>query len=292
MPFWEKKVVEKTIANNDSEYSNLTTLDNLEDGNNNTEEIDNNNLTSACNSLCNSAANFNETDNPLVSVPLHQARINSIFNEYETVARNPIEGIYITPSAESPLVWFGLLIVRSGIFYGGIFRFTINIPDDYPDTTSLPIVQFEESLFHPLINPKSNCVDLTRFFPSGWQKGRNYIYQVITATQGIFFSCHCDSSQAANPEAAILIKENRHKFIQLAHDAVRRSRTQVYAMPNSDDQNAIRFTPWNEIEMEPIRLFLLGKSDRPKNLENTNKEKTGISWIDYKNQWMYFCKSG
>uniref|UniRef100_A0A183CKM2 PAP-associated domain-containing protein n=1 Tax=Globodera pallida TaxID=36090 RepID=A0A183CKM2_GLOPA len=120
-----------------------------------------------------------------------------IIREYEAVAKNPIEGIYVT-------------------------------------SKSLPAVQFEEPLFHPLVNPRTNCVDLSRYFPSGWQRDRNHIYQ------SIFFSCHCDSTQAANPEAAILLKENRKKFIQMAHDAVRRSRTQVYAQPNSEDPDAIR----------------------------------------------------
>ncbi|CAK5008596.1 unnamed protein product [Meloidogyne enterolobii] len=184
--------------------------------------------------ICDSDASF-----PCVT--LKQERLHCIYREYDAVVKNFIEGVYVTPGAESPLVWFGLLVVRTGIFYGGLFRFTITIPEEFPDTNEIPIVQFEESLFHPLINPKNNCVDLTRFFPSGWQRDRNHIYQVITATQGIFFRCQCEPSQAANPEASILLKENRSKFVQLAHNAVRRSRTQIYALPSSDDQNAIRF---------------------------------------------------
>jgi len=39
--------------------------------------------------------------------------------------------------------------------------------------------------------------------------------------KGIFFRCQCEPSQAANPEASILLKENRSKFVQLAHNTVR-----------------------------------------------------------------------
>ena len=45
----------------------------------------------------------------------------------------------MTPGAESPLVWFGLLVVRTGIFYGGLFRFTITIHEDFPDTNEVPV---------------------------------------------------------------------------------------------------------------------------------------------------------
>nr|CAD2209531.1 unnamed protein product [Meloidogyne enterolobii] len=238
-----------------------------------------------------------ESDASFPSVTLKQERLHCIYREYDAVVKNFIEGVYVTPGAESPLVWFGLLVVRTGIFYGGLFRFTITIPEEFPDTNEIPIVQFEESLFHPLINPKNNCVDLNRFFPSGWQRDRNHIYQVITATQGIFFRCQCEPSQAANPEASILLKENRSKFVQLAHNAVRRSRTQIYALPSSDDQNAIRFTPWDDVEMEPYRQYLLGKSELPENKKFSWRKhpiKNGLSWVknekqQQNNSLFYLC---
>uniref|UniRef100_A0A1I8B2A9 UBIQUITIN_CONJUGAT_2 domain-containing protein n=1 Tax=Meloidogyne hapla TaxID=6305 RepID=A0A1I8B2A9_MELHA len=211
----------------------------------------------------------------LFCVPMKIFGVYLLADNCDAVVKNFIEGVYITPGAESPLVWFGLLVVRTGIFYGGLFRFTITIPEEFPDTNEIPIVQFEESLFHPLINPKNNCVDLNRFFPSGWQRDRNHIYQVITATQGIFFRCQCDPSQAANPEASILLKENRSKFVQLAH-------------------NAVRFTPWDDLEMEPYRQYLLGKKELSENKKFNWKKhpiKNGLSWVknEQNNSLFYLC---
>lgn len=57
----------------------------------------------------------------------------------------------------------------------------------------------------------------------------------------MFFRCMVETSQAANPEAAILLIENPIKFKQMARDAVRRSRTQIYDLPNSNDANSIRY---------------------------------------------------
>jgi ubiquitin-protein ligase len=55
------------------------------------------------------------------------------------VAKNPIEGVYVVVSANDPLIWFGVVIVRTGIFYGGIFRFTVSIQKDFPDNDQVPV---------------------------------------------------------------------------------------------------------------------------------------------------------
>lgn len=31
------------------------------------------------------------------------------------------------------LVWFGVIFIRSGLYQDGVFKFTIYIPDNYPD---------------------------------------------------------------------------------------------------------------------------------------------------------------
>lgn len=36
-------------------------------------------------------------------------------------------------------MWFGVLIVRCGVFSGGIFRFVLTIPDDFPENTEVPV---------------------------------------------------------------------------------------------------------------------------------------------------------
>jgi ubiquitin-protein ligase len=227
-----------------------------------------------------------------------QRRAHYVLCEFAAISRNPIEGVYVTISANNQLEWFGLLIVRAGVFYGGIFQFTLTLPDDFPDTEKMPTVKFQDKLFHPLVDPSTNEVDFTRFFPSGWQRDRNHIYQILTATQGMFFSCKCEAGQAVNAEAAMLWKSDKERFKQLANDAVKQSRTQVYAPPESDDPRAIHFTPWNEQELEPIRLSLIDNksttSDRKMPLNvgimggSSSRRKGGYSWIDAERAY-YMC---
>uniref|UniRef100_A0A915EGK9 UBC core domain-containing protein n=1 Tax=Ditylenchus dipsaci TaxID=166011 RepID=A0A915EGK9_9BILA len=230
-----------------------------------------------------------------VQIEPKMRKLHYIFQEFAAVAKDPIEGIYVTPSAKNPLEWFGLLIVRAGIFCGGMFRFSLLLPIDFPDTKEMPLVKFDDVLFHPLINPKTNITDLSRYFPSGWQRERNHIYQILTATQSMFFRCKVETGHAANPEAAILLTENSTKFKQMARDAVRRSRTQIYDVANSDDPNAICFTPWNEKEMEPVKEYLIGKKPLDKSLSGiageytqSSNKKLGYSWVDSERCY-YMC---
>ncbi|KAK6057358.1 hypothetical protein COOONC_05127 [Cooperia oncophora] len=74
---------------------------------------------------------------PLKIVPYYMVR-HALSSEFARVCRQPIDGMYVVPSAEDQFRWFGLLFVRRGVFGGGIFRFNVRIPHDFPNTTSLP----------------------------------------------------------------------------------------------------------------------------------------------------------
>lgn len=32
-----------------------------------------------------------------------------------------------------PVVWFGVIFIRHGLYQDGVFKFTVYIPDNYPD---------------------------------------------------------------------------------------------------------------------------------------------------------------
>ena len=47
--------------------------------------------------------------------------------------KQKLPGVYVMPSAKSPLVWNGVIFVRQGLYEGCALRFTLTIPDNYPD---------------------------------------------------------------------------------------------------------------------------------------------------------------
>ncbi|KAE9413675.1 hypothetical protein Angca_003755, partial [Angiostrongylus cantonensis] len=135
---------------------------------------------------------------PLKIVPSYLAR-HALSSEFARVCRQPIDGMYVVPSANDQFTWFGLLFIRRGIFGGGIFRFSIRMPRGFPNTTYLPVgvlqlirclnvVKFDLHIFHPDICPINRTLDLRRYFPEGWKKDKHHIQNVLLVVQVRYFS--------------------------------------------------------------------------------------------------------
>jgi ubiquitin-protein ligase len=54
-----------------------------------------------------------------------------------------------------------VIFIQNGYYKGGVFKFVINIPEEYPDAA--PSVRFLTDMFHPLINTSGNCAILHKF---------------------------------------------------------------------------------------------------------------------------------
>ncbi|EYB89886.1 hypothetical protein Y032_0227g2842 [Ancylostoma ceylanicum] len=177
---------------------------------------------------------------PLRILPSQLAR-HALSSEFARVCRHPIDGMYIVPSACDQFTWFGLLFIRRGIYGGGIFRFNVRIPSDFPATTSLPSVKFDLFIFHPNIDPSSRRPDLTRYFPDGWKKDKHHIQNVLLVVQRLFFSFDFDPESSANPVAATMWREDKEKFRSIAKNCVNQSRMEVYDEPeDANDPNVLR----------------------------------------------------
>ncbi|PAV65086.1 hypothetical protein WR25_20202 isoform A [Diploscapter pachys] len=200
---------------------------------------------------------------------------HTISSEFARLCRQPIDGIYITSSASNLFEWFGIIFIRRGVFGGGIFRFNLLIPRKYPLTSELPTVKFHIQIFHPHID-KEKKLDLSRYFPEGWKSEKHHLHNVLLVTQRIFFSYDCDPSSCANPEAALLWKEQPDQFKQMAKEAVNLSRSQVYDEPPDDDDNAIRLTPWDTSMHGSVREKMKSFGSR----NDSDKRYVALSWID------------
>ena len=102
----------------------------------------------------------------------------SLMAEYNLLLKQKLPGIYCIPSANSSLLWFGVLFIRQGPYQEGVFRFVYNIykkvrdptyipvfrfqvmiPDNYPDG-DVPKVVFESHVFHPCIDPNTHQLNV------------------------------------------------------------------------------------------------------------------------------------
>ncbi|KAJ8979020.1 hypothetical protein NQ317_003123 [Molorchus minor] len=91
-----------------------------------------------------------------------------ILAEYKMIQTEYIQGVYVIPSKENSLMWFGVIFVRCGPYEDGVFRFTILLDENFPDGEH-PKVIFQSDIFHPVIDPVSKELNLLQAFPK-WNK--------------------------------------------------------------------------------------------------------------------------
>merc|ERR1711948_197465 len=96
--------------------------------------------------------------------------------EYERLQDLVPSGMYVMPSFDSVLTWHGSLFVRQGLYRGGVFKFTLQLPEEYPDEP--PKLFFVSDVFHPMVESATGRVDIGGVFPE-WRPGRDYASFVL-----------------------------------------------------------------------------------------------------------------
>ncbi|XP_076337564.1 AKT-interacting protein-like isoform X1 [Tachypleus tridentatus] len=97
--------------------------------------------------------------------------------EYVMLQRRRLPGVYVVPSAGSPLKWFGVLFIWQGHYQGGVFRFTLYMPHNYPDGDCPVILQGSEKM----------VIRWSKIWQIGWMR-HNFPFQGLKFFFIIFFS--------------------------------------------------------------------------------------------------------
>jgi len=115
--------------------------------------------------------------------------------EYRLLQKNgPHTGVYVIPSSKSTLIWFGVIFVHTGYFAGGVFKFRIHIPHDFPNNSAAPKLVFDPPIFHPLVNENTGDLDLGGIFktwrphvsvPTSHFPAESFIYPIRKTDCGI-----------------------------------------------------------------------------------------------------------
>ncbi|XP_064542521.1 protein crossbronx isoform X2 [Drosophila montana] len=61
-----------------------------------------------------------------------------ILAEYKMIESEKVSGIYVIPSYANSLQWFGVFFGRQGFYENSVFRFSILLPDGFPDDKTVP----------------------------------------------------------------------------------------------------------------------------------------------------------
>ncbi|KAG8562635.1 hypothetical protein GDO81_015746 [Engystomops pustulosus] len=171
-------------------------------------------------------------------------------------------------------VWFGVIFIRHGLYQDGVFKFTVYIPDNYPDG-ECPRLVFDIPVFHPLVDPISGELDVKRAFAK-WRRNHNHIWQVLMYARRIFYKI--DTTSPLNPEAAVLYEKDVQLFKSKVVDSVKLCNSHLFDQPKIEDPYAITFSPWNPVLHDEAREKMLAQK-RKSEEQNKSLNATGLSWV-------------
>ncbi|PIK43568.1 putative AKT-interacting protein isoform X2 [Apostichopus japonicus] len=200
----------------------------------------------------------------------------ALMSEYNLLRKQRLPGLYVVPSAKSPLHWFGVLFIRQGIYQEGVFKFDLNIPENFPDG-ECPALTFRPPLFHPMVDPISGELDVKRTF-SKWRRSTNHIWQVLLFARRVFYKI--DSTEPLNSEAANLYEKDLEMFKSKVRDCVQSLKDHIYEPPSTEDEHAITFTPWQEDLHGRTKYNILNQRQSLEVSELRNAQTSGLSWIN------------
>jgi len=174
---------------------------------------------------------------------------HSIMAEFNHLKKTRLPGVYVIPSCDDPLVWHGVVFIRQGTYQDGVFRFTLDIPHNYPDG-DCPAVTFTPPVFHPFIDAGTGKLDLTRGFAT-WRPNVDHIWQVLLYMRRIFYKF--DSSNAINKQAADLYESDTAGFKKKVKDDIAEITNKLYEDLNVDDPHVLKFREWDPEVHEACR---------------------------------------
>ncbi|KAM8946112.1 AKT-interacting protein isoform 2-T2 [Pelodytes ibericus] len=197
----------------------------------------------------------------------------SLLAEFTLVVKQKLPGVYVQPSYQSALMWFGVIFIRHGLYQDGVFKFTVYIPDNYPDG-ECPRLVFDTPVFHPLVDPVSGELDVKRAFAK-WRRNHNHIWQVLMYARRIFYKI--DTASPLNPEAAVLYDKDIQLFKSKVVESVRLCNSHLFDQPKIEDPYAIIFSPWNPALHDDARDKMLAQKKSEEQTKGLHV--SGLSWV-------------
>uniref|UniRef100_A0A8C7QXG5 Akt interacting protein n=1 Tax=Oncorhynchus mykiss TaxID=8022 RepID=A0A8C7QXG5_ONCMY len=214
----------------------------------------------------------------------------SLLAEFTLVIKQKLPGIYVQPSYKSALMWFGVIFIRHGLYQDGVFKFTVYIPDNYPDG-ECPRVVFDIPVFHPLVDPVSGELDVRRAFTK-WSsvthglflqldsdtamRNHNHIWQVLMYARTVFYKIN--TMEPLNPEAAVLYDKDVQLFKSKVVDSVKLCNSHLFDQPKMDDPYAISFSSWNPAIHDEAKERMFTHKRRPEDHQK-GLQVSGLSWV-------------
>mmetsp|Transcript_43347 Transcript_43347/g.101224 ORF Transcript_43347/g.101224 Transcript_43347/m.101224 type:complete len:308 (-) Transcript_43347:116-1039(-) len=194
-----------------------------------------------------------------------------ILLEYERMQDLLPSGMYVLPCFDSVLTWQGVLFIRQGLYKGGVFKFRLVLPEEYPDQG--PDLYFTSEVFHPMVDPKTGQVELGSLFPE-WRPGRDFAAFALPHLHRAFLRREYFASgrPALNQEAKQLFVSDPAAFAERAKACASKSLLHVY---DNTSGSSLQFTKGPGEAHDTILEHL--KADAASSLEE--RKNSFIEWF-------------
>jgi ubiquitin-protein ligase len=185
-------------------------------------------------------------------------RQQQLIVEYNSLKKYCPSGIYVLPQVNNINIWQGVIFIRQGYFKDGIFRFKIEIPENYPNSS--PHMFFHNYIFHPLIDFETLELSIGAQFPE-WQPGKHFIFSLLGYLKKVFYSTEQWTliKHVLNPQALNTFTEDEILFIQEARRCVIDSQNFENRVEKDSEIHFKKFNSFHSIILKNIR----GSIERP-----------------------------
>ena len=162
---------------------------------------------------------------------------------------------------ENILLWNGQLLIREGLYNGANLSFNILFPYNYPNGE--PIVSFVDNIFHPLIDSKSNKLDVKKIFQK-WTPGKNTAIQLLYKIKDIFMNPkYFLVIDSFNPESGKLFCEDYIEFENKVQEDIKKI-NQKNNDTNKDENNIDLIEEFQKI----LKKEKISSNSKQEQLEN------------------------
>jgi len=203
---------------------------------------------------------------------------HTVMAEFNHLKKIRLPGVYVIPSFFNPLIWFGVIFIRQGTYEDGVFRFTLDIPNNYPDG-DCPTITFTPPVYHPFIDAKSGKLNVSQGF-TPWRANVNHIWQVLLYMRRIFYKF--DTNDPVNIQAADLYESDIDAFKKKIKENISDINKKLYEDCNMNDPHAFHFREWKPDIHENCTDFVAIKDVDDEGFHvSMSVEKTKLSGLSF-----------
>lgn len=155
--------------------------------------------------------------------------------EFKYLMKHAPVGVYLLPEFDNIRVLHGVIFVRRGLYRDGIFRFRVDLPMQYNDINTHPLITFTPPIFNPLVDLSTGRLELSADEAlREWHPERHFIVTAITFLKKAFYTKSFESfAKCPNSEAKALFQHDQDEFLLRVAACVTESQHRVFDMQNA-----------------------------------------------------------